>query len=327
MILPLLTFIVFFSAIFGAYWVLVMRQEQQASGAIMRRISGRRGVNAAVRTQLERQTRALSSNPSLNALLKQGEARTAPLQLLIDQSGSRITLGRLLLSSAVLAVLVFVAVLWIASGLNLVFLVPLALAAAALAAFIPIAVLKVMRGRRVRKFEAQFPEALDLLARAMRAGHAFTTGIEMVAEELPAPVGPEFRLLYEQQNFGMSMPDALRAFAARLILLDARFFVTAVLIQRESGGNLAEVLDKLAGVIRDRFKVKRQMRVVSAHGRITGWILVCLPPTLFLVMTILNPEYRTTMFGTTLGVQMLWAALGLQVIGTLIIRKIINPEY
>lgn len=327
MILSLLTFIVFFSGIFGAYWVLVMRQEQQASGAIMRRLERKTGVNAAVRTQLERQTRALSNSPSFNALLKQTEAWTAPLQLLIDQSGARITVGRLLVSSAVLAVLVFVAALWIASGLNPGFLVPLALAAAALAAWIPFAVLKVKRGRRMRKFEEQFPEALDLLARAMRAGHAFSTGIEMVAEELPAPVGPEFRLLYEQQNFGMSMPDALHGFAARLILLDARFFVTAVLIQRESGGNLAEVLDKLAGVIRERFKVKRQIRVISAHGRITGWILVCLPPALFLGMTMMNPEYRATMFGTTLGVQMLWGALGLQVIGTLIIRKIINPEY
>ena len=111
-------------------------------------------------------------------------------------------------------------------------------------------------------------------------------GIEMVADELPAPVGPEFRLLYDQQNYGLAMPEALHQFAQRVMLLDARFFVTAVLIQRESGGNLAEVLDKLAGVVRDRHKVKRQMRVVSAHGRITGWILVCLPPVLFLVMMI-----------------------------------------
>ena len=103
-----------------------------------------------------------------------------------------------------------------------------------------------LRTRRLRKFEEQFPEALDLIARALRAGHAFTTGLEMVADEMPAPVGAEFRLLYDQQNYGMPIPDALKRFAERIPVLDARFFVTAVLIQRESGGNLSEVLDNLA---------------------------------------------------------------------------------
>lgn len=327
MIPALLTFIVFFGGIWGAYWFLVARPEQQASGVVMHRLRGKKGATRVVRSQLERQARALSSIPSFDALLKRRETQTASLQLLIDQSGTRLTMGTLLLSSAVLAALVLVAVLWLFPESNWNFLVPLALVAAGLAAFVPFAVLKGMRGRRLRKFEEQFPEALDLLARALRAGHAFTTGLEMVADELPAPVGLEFRLLYEQQNFGMPMPDALRAFAERLMLLDARFFVTAVLIQRESGGNLAEVLDKLASVIRDRYKVKRQMRTVSAHGRITGWILVGLPPVLFVVMAVMNADYRATMFGTTLGVQMLWGALILQVMGTLIIRKIINTEY
>lgn len=328
MIPALLTFIVFFGGIWGAYWFLVARPEQQASGVVIRRLKGKKGASRAVRSQLERQARALSSIPSFDALLKGRETQTASLQLLIDQSGTRLTMGTLLLSSAVLAALVLVAVLRLFPESNWNFLVPLvALAAAGLAAFVPFAVLKGMRGRRLRKFEEQFPEALDLLARALRAGHAFTTGLEMVADELPAPVGLEFRVLYEQQNFGMPMPDALRAFAERLMLLDARFFVTAVLIQRESGGNLAELLDKLAGVIRDRYKVKRQMRTVSAHGRITGWILVGLPPVLFVVMALMNADYRATMFGTTLGVQMLWGALILQVMGTLIIRKIIHTEY
>ena len=203
----------------------------------------------------------------------------------------------------------------------------LALAAALLAALVPVNLVKYKRTLRVRKFEEQFPEALDLLSRALKAGHAFTTGIDMVASEVPDPVGPEFRLLYDQQNFGMPMPDALRALAERIVVLDARFFVTAVLIQRESGGNLSEVLDNLAGVIRERFRVKRQMRVISAHGRITGWILVCLPPALALVLMSVNPEHRRTMFGDPLGIQMMVAAGVLQVIGTLIIRKIVNVEY
>jgi tight adherence protein B len=196
-----------------------------------------------------------------------------------------------------------------------------------LGGMLPISVLRFMRTRRMRKFEEQFPEALDLLSRALKAGHAFTTGIDMVATELPDPVGPEFRLLYDQQNFGMPLGDALKIFSERIPVLDARFFVTAVLIQRESGGNLSEVLDNLAHVIRERFRVKRQMRVISAHGRITGWILVGLPPTLGILLMSVNPEHRRTMFGDPLGIQMIVGAIVLQIIGTLIIRKIVNVEY
>jgi tight adherence protein B len=328
MILPLLAFVLFFGAIWGAYWLLVVRPEQETSTAVMRRLKGVRKQAPDVRSRLEREATAFSEIPAFDALLRRGAARTASLEKLITQSGVRITLGALLLSSAVLAGLAFLAVLQLAvTGLSVGILVLLGVVAAAAAAMIPIAVLKVMRARRERKFEEQFPEALDLLSRALRAGHAFTTGLEMVAEELPAPVGPEFRLLYEQQNYGMPLPEALQAFAERLMSLDARFFVTAVLIQRESGGNLSEILENLSQVIRTRFRVKRQTRVISAHGRITGWILVCLPPVVFLVMTVLDAGYRATMFGSPLGIQMLLGALILQVIGTLIIRKIINVEY
>ena len=145
------------------------------------------------------------------------------------------------------------------------------------------------RTKRLQLFEEQFPEAIDLIARALRAGHAFTTGLGIAAEEMPAPVGTEFKRVYDQQNFGMSMPEALRAMARRVPVLDARFFVTAVLTQRESGGNLAEVLDNLSSVMRDRFKVKRQIRVVSAHGRISGWVLSLVPPVLAGVLFLLQP--------------------------------------
>ena len=134
--------------------------------------------------------------------------------------------------------------------------------------------------RRIMKFEEQFPEAIDLIARALRAGHAFTTGLGMVADEMPDPVGPSSSCCYDRQNFGMPLPDAMRSFAERMPLLDARFFVTAVLTQRESGGNLSEVLDSLAAVIRDRFRLQRQVRVLSAHGRITGMVLGCLAPAI-----------------------------------------------
>ncbi len=142
----------------------------------------------------------------------------------------------------------------------------------------PFIVVRHFRAKRLEKFEEQFPESIELIARALRAGHAFPTGLQMVADEIPEPVGAEFKLVYDRQNFGMPMADALKGMAERVPVLDARFFVTAVLTQRETGGNLSEVLDNLASVIRDRFKVKRQVRVVTAHGRITGWILVSPPP-------------------------------------------------
>jgi tight adherence protein B len=179
----------------------------------------------------------------------------------------------------------------------------------------------------MRKFEEQFPEAIDLVARALRAGHALPTGLGMVADELKAPVGTEFRILYDEQNFGLTLTDALRNFARRIPVLDARFFVTAVLTQRETGGNLAEVLDNLGAVIRDRFKVKRQVRVLSAHGRITGWVLACLPPALGMATLIINPNHLGSLLGDPLGMKMIYTAIALQIGGTLIIRKLVDIEY
>jgi tight adherence protein B len=204
---------------------------------------------------------------------------------------------------------------------------PLAVAAAVVVALIPFIVLRHLRNRRLLKFEEQFPEAVDLLGRSLRAGHAFTTGVLMAAEEIPAPVGEEFKRLYDQQNFGMPLPDALHGFAARIPLIDARFFATAVLTQRETGGNLGEVLDNLAAVIRERFKVKRQVRVLTAHGRITGWILAGFPPALAAAMFFIAPEHMNLLVTDPLGIQMIVGALTLQIIGTMIIRKLVNIPY
>jgi tight adherence protein B len=149
----------------------------------------------------------------------------------------------------------------------------------------------------------------------------------MAAEEIPEPVGQEFKLLYDRQNFGMPLPDAMRAFAARIPLIDARFFVTAVLTQRETGGNLGEVLDNLSSVIRDRFKVKRQVRVLTAHGRITGWILAGLPPALAAALFVIAPGHMSILTNDPLGVRMIIAGLSLQVIGTIVIRKLVDIRY
>jgi tight adherence protein B len=204
---------------------------------------------------------------------------------------------------------------------------PLALGAGLLFAGIPVMFVRWKRTQRFRTFEEQFPEAIELMARALRAGHAFPTGIQMVADEMPNPIGAEFKLLYDRQNFGMSLNDALKGMAERVPILDARFFTTAVLTQRETGGNLSEILDNLAAVIRDRFKVKRQVRAVTAHGRITGWILASMPPVLALILTVVSPEFMAPMFTDPLGMKMITAGLTIQVIGTLIIRKLVNIRY
>ncbi|MGH9256405.1 MAG: type II secretion system F family protein [Vicinamibacterales bacterium] len=320
MIIPLVTFLICFGVIYSAYWGFVLRPEAQAAGVVHRRLK-KDHLKVVARSQLLKQVRAMSSIGAVDAILKRGRSRTERLQILIEQAGLKMTVATLLAGSAALGALAF----YIAQRFGV--WTSVALGAAALAALAPVNVVKYMRTLRMRKFEEQFPEALDLLGRALRAGHAFTTGVEMVGTEMPDPIGPEFRILYDQQNYGMPLPDALRLFGERIPVIDARFFVTAVLIQRESGGNLSEVLDNLAHVIRERFRVKRQIRVISAHGRITGWILVCLPPVLALVLFTINTETRELMFYDPLGQQMMVVAIVLQIIGTLIMRKIINVEY
>jgi tight adherence protein B len=245
----------------------------------------------------------------------------ADLQGLIERSGSTMNLGTLILASVFCAVLAFLLGVQFARSAIIGGL----LAVAGLT--VPFMYLRRKAAKRLAVFEEQFPEAIDLLARSLRAGHALPTALQNVAEEIPDPVGGEFRVLFEQQNYGMSLTEALRAFAQRVPVLDARFFVTAVLTQRETGGNLSEVLDNLANVIRERFKVKRHVRVVSAHGRITGWVLGFLPPVLSLVIFLIAPDHISLLWTDPIGFNMLLAGLFLQVIGVLIIRRIVDVEY
>jgi tight adherence protein B len=244
-----------------------------------------------------------------------------PLRLLIDRTGLRVTVGTILLASVFLATVTFALVARISSS-GLV-----ALVAAVPAGFIPIVYVRRAAAKRLAVFEEQFPEAIDLMARALRAGHALTTSLQIVGDEVPDPVGVEFKLLFDRQNYGMSLPDALKAFADRMPILDARFFVTALLIQREMGGNLSEVLDNLATVIRERFKVKRQVRVVSAHGRMTGIVLGCIPPAVAFILWLTAPDHIRLLVTDPLGRDMLIAAVMLQCLGVLIIRRIVRVEY
>jgi len=319
MVPVILTFVLTLTLVVGAYWLVVLRPEEQAQEVIWRRLKTKGPVQA--RVELLKRAKELSNVPAFNAFLNRSKGGLRPLETLISQSGTEIRLGTFLLVSALLgAIAAFIV-------LRLTGMVLAAAPAGAFASTLPTSVLRMKRTRRVNKFEEQFPEALALISRALKAGHTFTTGLSMVSEEMPAPIGPEFKLLYDQQNYGMPLPDALREFAERVPLLDARFFVTAVLIQRESGGNLAEVLDNIATVIRDRFRVKRQIQVISAHARMTGFVLVGVPPGLAAILFVINPDHWKTLIGSPLGIKLIIAAVVLQVTGTLIIRKLIRIEY
>ena len=195
-----------------------------------------------------------------------------------------------------------------------------------LGASVPFLVLMRKRTVRLRRFEEQFPEALDLLSRAIKAGHAFQTAMGMVADEGAEPMGPEFRKAFEEQNYGLPLKDALNNMAIRMPLIDVRFFATAVLIQRETGGNLSEILDNLAYVVRERFKILRQVRVYTAHGRMTGYVLLALPAFLAIALMFINPEHMNVLFTSASGKMMIAATVVLQTIGYLWIRKIVTIE-
>ena len=315
----LMAFAAVFAAFLVTYWVLELRPEQKAEQALERRLRPIKRLQVAARVALMKRITPISSIPALRRLLG-GATFTRNLERLVERSGLSLTVGQLVLTMFFLAFIAFVVALSLTASMLLSAAVGIS------AGFLPFALVRIVAKRRVYKFEEFFPEAIDLIARAMRAGHAFTTGLGMVADEVPEPVRSEFRLLYDRQNFGMPLQDAMKSFAERVPLLDARFFVTAVLTQRESGGNLSEVLDSLAALIRDRFRLRRQVRTLSAHGRITGWVLGCLPFAIGGLLFLVSPQYISTLFTDPLGQRMVMSALVLQLFGFYVMSRIVNIE-
>ena len=257
--------------------------------------------------------------PSLDRLVSRTDRGFAYARL-IEQAGLKVSVSTVMLlsltSGALLAGIVyfFFRIVWAPILAGIVGLV------------LPTLFLRYRRGARLRKFEEQFPEALDLLSRAIRAGHAFTTAMTMVIDEAPVPVSPEFKKTFDEQNYGLPLKEAMQNMTQRVPLMDVRFFVTAVLIQRETGGNLAEILDNLAHVVRERFKILRQVRVYTAHGRLTGYVLLGLPAALGIALSVINPEHMETLFHDRMGQMMLGSAIVMQTVGYLWIRKVIKIE-
>lgn len=315
------TFLGVLALMLGLYWALVLRVEDRSTAAIRKRL--KRGVSVAAKgpVAIAKEEPQLSSVDGLNRLLQRTTSLSGPLERLIEQADARLTVGMFLMMTA-LALTAGYAVIFFLTGLRGIAAVVGILLSAG-----PYCYLRWKRSKRLIEFEEKFPEAIDLIARALRAGHAFSTGIGMVAEEIPDPIGSEFKLLYDRQNFGMPLADALRSFAERVPILDARFFATAVLTQREAGGNLSEVLDNLAKVVRERFKVKRQIRVVSAHARMTGWFLVGIPPVTAMGMLAINTDHAKLLVTDPIGIKLVITAVVMQVIGAMIVKKLVNVEY
>ena len=316
-----------FAFIFGVGFVLLFAAlAGRVPGIMMRRKLDSRLQEIALGDQGPEETLAelvkggsTGPLPQLDRLIG-GTARGSALAAWIEQSGTKASVSFMMMMSFASGMAIGVSgSIFTRTG----YAVPIGFA---MGAALPFLVLNIKRTRRLRAFEENFPEALDLISRALKAGHAFATGLKMVADEMDEPIGPEFRKSFDEQNFGLPLKDALENLTQRVPLIDVRFFATAVLIQRETGGNLSEILENLAHVVRERFKILRQVRVFTAHGRMTGYVLLALPAFLSIALMFINPDHMNLLFRERMGQMMLIAAILMQTAGYLWIKRIVKIE-
>jgi tight adherence protein B len=249
--------------------------------------------------------KALTPNlPSMQKVFVQADCHIAPSTLF--------GIGLLLAAVSMTAI-------WM-TGVRWYFLPPIGL----LMFMVPVGWLYNKRRVRLKKFAGQLSDALELVARALRAGHSLAAGMHVVAEEMPTPIAEDFGRVYDEQNLGIPIEDALKSMCERVPNLDLRFFVTSVLVQRQTGGDLAEILDKIGYVIRERFRILGQVQALTAEGRLSGIVLIALPFGLFLVMLYIKPDYVEKLWTHPLGIKMSVAALVAQLFGALVIKKIVN---
>jgi tight adherence protein B len=261
----------------------------------------------------------LSKIPAFDTLLRRS-ARVSAIQDALLQAGMKYRAGNFLVLCLICGgVAGFGTLIWSRNP-------AIAWAGLIIGGFVPFAFVSYRRQKRFEKIEELFPEAIDTLARAVRAGHAFTTALEMISNEISEPLATEFRKLFEEQKFGMPVRDALMNLTERVPLVDVKFFVTAVMLQRETGGNLAEILDNLSYVIRERFKIQRQVRVHTAQGRLTMALLMAMPPVVVAILAIFSPDFVRPLFFDPIGHTLLVGSIALQTIGYFVIRKIIKIQ-
>jgi tight adherence protein B len=250
--------------------------------------------------------------------MEQFVARFVNLRTIVEQAGAPCRPSTIVLVAIVLAVAVGLV-------LSLTLLpmgaVPLG---ALLVGSLPFLWLLVKRRQRLKKFERQLPEAMELLGRSLRAGHSLSDGIRLVGEEMPQPIGGEFSRCYEQQNLGRSLEDTLEEMAVRIPSLDVRFFATSVLLQRQTGGDMAEILDKIGRLIRERFQIRAQVAALTGEGRLSGIVLLAMPVLLAIYMYLRDPEYLRPLLEHPLGQRMTISAAVLQIVGAIAIKRIVN---
>ncbi|MFA6147077.1 MAG: type II secretion system F family protein [bacterium] len=312
----LLVFAAVLVATVGGYFLLAPARE--SSRELKRRLDllELRGIgNAEMPDVLKEEL--LSDVPLIQRALSHLKAARR-VDARLRQAGMELTVGAFtLLSLALLAIGTL-------TGLFLHWPFVLALLLGAFLATAPGVVVGVKGRRRMKAFTSQFPDALEMFARSLRAGHSFTGAIQLVAQEMPHPMGTEFRQVFDEQNLGVPLREALTGMTRRVESLDARFFVTAILIQRETGGNLAEIIDKIAHVIRERFRIQGQLKIFTAQARMTGIILTLLPVGLALAIGLLNPDYLKPLWFERAGRILIALALCMQIAGALVIRKIVR---
>jgi tight adherence protein B len=312
---------VFFAAVTFAV-VMFFTRPSASSRAVGRRLARVRTAGQGVvhnedgAAEFLKQT-ILSEIKWLNKLLE-GWGTAHKISLLLAQAESSWSVSTVLFASALLGLMGFSIVrFWIVD------LIP-GLIAGILAAALPVLVLRAKRARRLRKFDQKLPDALDLIARALRAGHSIGAAIEIVAEEGVEPLRSEFGEVYKQQNFGIPQRDALLQLGRRVPSADLQIVITAMLVQKETGGNLVEILDRTTAVLRDRVRIQGELRIHTAQGRLTGWILCLLPVVMFCLISVANPGYTDVLIHDPVGRKLTYTGIGMMVMGGLLIRKIVR---
>ncbi len=274
---------------------------------------------AAAKEELARQASILAQPLDKGpGILERFAQRFGNIGVLFEQADTNLTPVKLAMISAVVALL----------GVSIGVLVRLHAALLPIVAvtmgLLPTFWLLWRRRRRLKAFGSQLPDALEMISRTLRAGQSLAFGFNMVAEEMPQPISGEFGRVFEEQNLGIPMDESLREMIGRIPNLDLKFFVTALILQRQTGGDLAEILDKIGELIRDRFRIWGQVQALTGEGRLSGVVLLALPFVLFLAVYQLNPEYVMVLFNDPLGTKMLAVAVVMQIFGALVIRKIVN---
>src|SRR5579872_4369045 len=319
----LIVAIIAFLIVFAGVFTLASLLDQRRSRARLLRERLATVQQAAERKPTEElallRDELLSEIPALDRIL-QRSPRVTRLRLLLQQADMKVRAGNFLLLCVVSACLFGMLLLLMSK------VVLFAWVGALGGLMLPFVYASFRRQKRFQKFEELFPEAIDTLARAVRAGHAFTTALELIASEMSEPVAGEFRKLFEEQKFGLPVRDEILNLAERIPIVDVKFFVTAVMLQRETGGNLAEILDNLSYVIRERFKIMRQVRVYTAQGRLTMLLLMGLPPVIVVTMLMTSPAFIHPLFADPIGHVLVVAGVVLQTLGYFVIRKIIQIQ-